>query len=306
MNLLNYDPSPHFLCDESRCDYLVSAKMKRIWCVLMDLYLEFSKICDRHGLKYWGIWGTLLGAVRHNGFVPWDDDMDVCMPREDYEEFCRIAPEEMSYPYFLSTPWTDKGCYYSIAKLRNSETSGFSKMLIYSGFNGGLMLDIFPLDSCDPTSFYSEREVVYEHLMRLGSYMKSFNPCLDDIQKAKVAKYHTDNPFVELQELTKIATNDKYKNSEWCATVVNTSYPASKHLWPKRCFEGCIIHKFEDIDIRIPSGYDELLRIIYGDYNKFPPIEKRGTWHSDSVFDPDIPYGEMLEILRKEDKVNSH
>ena len=80
-----------FFKEEVRCDYRISEDMKLIWAVIRDMYLSFADVCDKYGLKYYTVWGSLLGAIRHDGFIPWDDDFDVAMPREDYNEFLKIA-----------------------------------------------------------------------------------------------------------------------------------------------------------------------------------------------------------------------
>ena len=87
-----------FFLPEDRDGYVVSSEMKRVWAVELDLLNEFSKVCAKHGLKWFVHAGTLLGAVRHHGFIPWDDDIDVLLPREDYEHLCELGPSSFSLP----------------------------------------------------------------------------------------------------------------------------------------------------------------------------------------------------------------
>lgn len=88
-----------FFEGEERCGYYVSPEMKKVWAVELDLLAEFARVCEKHNLKWWMEAGTLLGAVRHKGFIPWDDDIDVIMMRKDYDKFCTVAPLELSFPY---------------------------------------------------------------------------------------------------------------------------------------------------------------------------------------------------------------
>ena len=100
-----------FYEEETLSGYPVSKKIKRIWAVQLDLLNEFITICEKNGLQYFVWAGTLLGAVRHNGFIPWDDDLDVAMPRKDYDRFLEIAPQVIKEPYQLQTNRNDAGVF---------------------------------------------------------------------------------------------------------------------------------------------------------------------------------------------------
>ena len=137
-----------FFEEETRCDFIVTKERKKIWAVEIDLLLEFERVCKKHNLRFFLFWGSLLGAVRHGGFVPWDDDTDVVMPRADYEKLL-LLQEEFTHPYFLQTPYTDNGYFYAHAKLRNSNTTAWDRPFAYQGTNFGIFLDILPLDSVE-------------------------------------------------------------------------------------------------------------------------------------------------------------
>lgn len=89
-----------FFREEIRNDYLVPAAMKRAWACQLDLLKELLRVCDKYNLKCWADYGTLLGAVRHKGYIPWDDDIDMVMLREDYDKLVEIADKELKHPYF--------------------------------------------------------------------------------------------------------------------------------------------------------------------------------------------------------------
>ena len=97
------------------------------------MLIQVDRICRKYGLKYFIAFGSLLGVVRHNGFIPWDDGMDICMPREDYEEFIVIASQDLTDPYFFQIPGEDNS--YSFAKLRNSNTTAVSHAFKHCNFN---------------------------------------------------------------------------------------------------------------------------------------------------------------------------
>ena len=129
-----------FFREETRCDFLITEERKNILAISLDLFFEFEKVCKKHNLKYYLFYGSLLGAVRHHGFIPWDDDFDVAMPRKDYEELLRLY-DEFSFPYFLQSPLSDGKCFFSYATLRNSNTSKVSKKLCYNGHNEGIPIN---------------------------------------------------------------------------------------------------------------------------------------------------------------------
>jgi len=143
---LNIELPEGFLDEEVRCGYTVTHEMKKVWAVELDLLNEFMRVCDKYQLKWCAEAGTILGAIRHRGMIPWDDDIDVTMTSEDYEKLCRIAPNEFRHPYFFQTEETDPGSIRGHAQLRNSETTGILKSEIERKlqFNQGIFLDIFP------------------------------------------------------------------------------------------------------------------------------------------------------------------
>ncbi len=285
-----------FFKEEVRCDYLVTEKMKKIWAVNLDIYLEFARICDKHGLKYYAYAGTLLGAIRHKGFIPWDDDMDVCMPRHDYEKFIEIAPSELLDPYLLQTPFTDPGYYRTIIRLSNKKTTRMLKFFKHSGMSHGLMLDIFPLDNCNPETIEQEMKEILVSAKRCAQYLKRNDTgIMDKDHFARWKENMTDNPMQEWENVQRIAK--KYMDSEtdyYCMKVV--AIPGSTYNKPvNKCyFTSTKRVKFEKIDIQIPVGYDGFLKATYGNYMDFPPVEQRGTWHSGLIIDPERPYTDYL------------
>ena len=89
-----------FFREEDRLGFHITVEQKKLWAVQLELLQEFDRICKKHRIRYFGTGGTLLGAIRHKGYIPWDDDIDVSMPKEEYEKFCNVAPQEVREPFF--------------------------------------------------------------------------------------------------------------------------------------------------------------------------------------------------------------
>ena len=161
---IKIDLPEDFLNEEIRCGYTVTKQKKELWAIELDLLVQVQKICKKHDIQYFAYAGTMLGAVRHNGFIPWDDDIDIMMTRANYKKFCDIAEKELEYPYFLQTEKTDPTSIMGLAKIRNSKTTGILKSHENRNFkfNQGIFLDIFPLDNIP-----DEEETFYKFKKKL-------------------------------------------------------------------------------------------------------------------------------------------
>ena len=286
-----------FFREEIRCEYTVTESMKKIWAVNLDLYLEFARICEKNDLKYFAYAGTVLGAIRHQGFIPWDDDMDVCMPRPEYEKFLQIAPKELTGPYFLQTPFTNPCYYKTLARLTNVQTTRIPPFFKHSGEFHGLMLDIFPLDDCNPDTHKSEMEEILLSAKRCSQFMKrNDTDIMTPEHYASWKEYMTDNPMKEWNNVQKVAKRWLNKGMKYYSMKVLALSLGSRYNVPlmKAWFNRAISVKFEKIEVKVPFCYDDFLEATYGDYMQFPPKEKRGTWHCGAIIDPERPYTDYL------------
>lgn len=192
-------PPADFLREETRNGYTVSAEMKKVWAVQIDLLQYLLDVCNRHGLRIYADGGTMLGAVRHKGFIPWDDDIDMVMLREDYDRLMKLA-NEFTHPYFLQNVYTDPHYTHRHAQIRNSDTAcwGIGQKGCTEKYNQGIFIDIFPADVLPTTargfSRYYNKETRAKQKFRLVSklcnampesiyqWMRNRTTCLSDMK----------------------------------------------------------------------------------------------------------------------------
>lgn len=295
--------SPDFLKTETKCDFLIDRNRKILWAVLLDMLLEFDRVCKKHQLTYFLAYGTLIGAIRHQGFIPWDDDLDVMMFRDDYEKFLTLK-DEFKEPLFLQNHLTDPDFASAHTTIRNSNTSAFSEIIKYQKMNHGLFMDVFPLDNVLPNEDGRRYEEINQLNTDNGTYMRLTNPELSEENKQRVAKYIADgkNHHEDWQKIHRIAT--RYNDSEtgFLSDIILTFFPFQKHIFHKEDFAGVKYVDFEGFSFPIPLGYDRVLRVSYGDYMQLPPVADRGQKHSYYTFEPEMPYRVYQESFLNQKK----
>lgn len=291
-----------FFEPETICDFYVDEKRKRIWAVLIDLLITFDKVCRKHGLKYYMAFGSLIGIIRHNGFIPWDDDIDVCMPRGDYDKLMSLSAD-FHHPYFLQIPGNDHEYYFSFAKLRNSNTSCISKAFRYEHFNQGMMLDIFPLDNyCEENGLRNYLKIK-DLIDVLSVNMRRNNKFPSESDIIRMAQCSKKESSIVFNEMDSIARSSNRENTDKLVVAVSVISPYYKLTLDKKDISELHYVDFYGYQVPIPIGYDHILRTTYGDYMQLPPLDKRGVWHNSSVVDPDVPYLEILKELHAQDEL---
>lgn len=277
---LKLDIPEEFYKEEVRCGYRVSHEMKKLWAVELDLLAEFIRVCNENGFKYY-IWGgTLLGAVRHKGYIPWDNDIDVMMTREEYERFCSIAPDLFEEPYFFQTNLTDPGSMRGHAQLRNSDTTMMLTNEIGGryGFNQGVFIDIFPLDRIPVDD--NTRDAFYEEIRVLRSKTEDYSS-----EHGRTG----DNPyFAEFENLVR-----KYKDSDntRVGEIVVACIQKDVIGFSESVLSDTVELPFEMLKLTAFAGYDEALRSWYGDYMEYV---RDSQVHGDIFVDTDTSYKEYL------------
>lgn len=282
------------LKDEIRSGFLVTSDRKKIWSVELDLLMEFDRVCNKYNLIYFANGGTLLGAVRHKGFIPWDDDIDLMMLRPDYEKLCNIAKQEFKAPYFFQNIYTDN-TMFTISKLRNSNTSAIENFSD-NNYNQGIFIDIWPLDDISDGTIISNRisnikECLINMITSEDDVIKFINNNQNlPLSKEFIKRYLSLKMKDRINEYEKFCANHFGKSSQISYAFTLSGNRRFDLDW----FQDCIMLDFENTKIPVPLCYDKFLTIEYGDWHKFV---KGGGKHDVQAFSADIPYKEMLQKI---------
>lgn len=302
---------------ETKWDFYVSAKRKQVWARELEILVEFDRICAKYGLQYCLDGGTLLGAVRHQGFIPWDDDLDVNMPREDYEIARQILPQELSEPYEWQDLYTNLShCSYDqvtayhrlpFAKIRNKNTTAIEPPPMPSTVNQGIWIDIFPLDDAVDDKGFSKQMLEMEkelYVTILGA---------PDIQEYMLSdRCNTVFPKSDLEGIMKLPHAERFKMYEQLlvsfigtSTKYSLKYTEilgrSNQIVDKSLYDEIIELPFEGFMAKAPAKYHEILTQVFrGDYMT-PVIDRQHA----AIFHPDVPYMEFFKNPEKySDKMN--
>lgn len=302
---LSIDPS--FFSQEERCGFVVTPERKRIWAVELDLLRQFAIACEENGLKWFVHAGTMLGAVRHQGFIPWDDDIDVVMPREDYDRLCQLAPTVFSGPYFYQCEETDHFFARTFSRLRNSETTALleNERPFRYPFNQGIFIDVFPMDNVPANP--EERKLYYQDIALLGAkavqwrtmihfyrpktgkgLVKRVNYWLKHLYYKYIFKggyrYYLDKHY---DRITQYDGGD----TGWVGESIIS--PLGRHLWRAEWFNETVLLPFEMLEVPVPASYEECLSASFGSDWKTP--KNIPAMHWDVLFDTDKPYTEYIK-----------
>jgi lipopolysaccharide cholinephosphotransferase len=285
--------SKEYINEEVRDGYKISKEMKKLQIISLDLLMVFDEVCRKNNLKYFCAFGTLLGAVRHKGFIPWDDDVDLFMLREDFDKLYSLA-SEFQYPYFLQTPYTDPTYFFTDIRLRNSETAYIDKPFKYQGFNMGIHLSVAPLDYL-PDDYEEKYNILHKLIMDNSTYMRMTNPCLNERDTERVRNYNGNPPLETYEKIHAIAKEVKPSTKIW--TAAQHSYEMDNDIFEFDDFSETVFLTFENIKVPVPQGYDKVLSTIYGNYMELPAIGNRHPIHVNVSIDPDRPYSEIIEEM---------
>ena len=293
--------SPEYFQDEVRCGFYISEMMKRFWAAQLIVLYEIVKICERHSIKWYADMGTLLGAVRHKGYVPWDDDLDISMNRPDWERFFEVAKDELPEGYYALSIRSNEEYNLSLGRVCNSHGIHTDRehMERFCGCPYCVGIDVYPIDRLykDPAKEQERKDRgkaisrVFKLIESEGIKSNNTRKLLAEIERSNHTILHRNgNLSRELMLLfEKICL--ECKDEDYDEVALNHTWI----LWdwancPRRDYEDQIDIPFENIILKAPKYYDELLTIYYHDYMQ---IFKGGGAHEYPI------YQDQEQILRE-------
>lgn len=274
----------------------MNQEIKEVWNVEIDLAKKLLEVCKKHNLRVFADAGTLLGAVRHKGFIPWDDDMDFAMFREDYDKLVKIGDAEFKNPYFFQNYYSEDNYDRGHSQLRNSDTTAILDSEKGVTHNQGIFIDIFVLDGVPKSKILNVlhyyRIAIIKKIIRM--YRKNKKIFFIEFGKQKWIKN-----LVENKKIFKILDDSlrkiKVKKVENVAPL-NFVYETEKRIRKKEWYNKTIWIEFENIKLPAPLEYGKVLTQRYGNYMK---PQKIITTHGNVKFNTKKAYKEIRNEINE-------
>jgi len=273
----------------------MEVQIRNVQLAQLEMLKELDRICRNHNIEYSLFAGSALGAVRHKGFIPWDDDLDIVMLRSEYERFLAIAPNELCGEYCLQKEFSEHWPMF-FSKLRKNDTTYLERYIPKDDKqHQGVYIDIFPCDNLSDNKlirkiqFVSSKIVIAKALYGRGyitnSLKKKLFMCLCRILPLK--------PFVDIVMLK------RKRDTKMLHTFFGASSKYSKSVYDRAWLSGCCLMQFEDGKYPISAHYDALLTTLYGDYMTPLPEKDRGCKVHAEIVDLSRSYEYYLEMQKK-------
>jgi len=256
-------------------------QIKKIQEIELENLKVLDEVCQKLGIEFFAYGGTLIGAVRHNGFIPWDDDLDVAMERQDYVKFVNEAYKFLPEGYFLQTPYTDLKTPYLYSKLRRKGTKCIEYIAHKLNIEQGIYIDIYPIDNIpDDDNKYIKQHEKYQKIARTYVLRQCCYPAVEGKSIGRriknVIRFILSTMIKSIPQKCFIKRADAIMTKYNDISTIrkgNLSYPklgnVFYNLFPLK--NG----RFESVEIKLPGEWDKHLKSRYGDYMKLPRCEER-------------------------------
>lgn len=277
--------------------FYVESRMKRAWASELEVLYQIDRICKKYNIKYFADSGTLLGAVRHHGFIPWDDDIDIALMREDYNRLFAVLPNELPENYMIWHPLFEKNIGEPHARVFNSNayTTNENYLKRFHGCPYITGVDIFPLDyvpeDAESASLQKELVKVLTLLIETDKEDSQYEQQLSDVEDLLGVSFNRKEDLTK--QILFVAENliTMYRDDESNAVTVYSFYAHNQcPAYDKEWFSEVLYMPFENMMLPVPKEYDKILTLLYGDYM----IPVRGVASHDYPF-----YKEQQEAADK-------
>lgn len=261
--------------------YKPDKQLRDVQLIQLEMLREVKGICQKNDIEFFLVAGTLLGAVRHSGFIPWDDDLDIGMTKDNYIKFLKIAPDYLKNDFFLQNYETDNNFGAIFSKIRKKNTLYTEKNASNSGAKDGIFIDIFCFsDTPEKQNLFEKQMYIYKRLLLLKQgyiFWDKFNFKKNVLYKSLeiISKLISKKKLIS--RIEKIIFFENI-NSTKCVNY-GGAYNFDKEIMKKSSAENIIYLKFENEQMPVPSDYQSILENIYGDFMKYPPMEERNNRH---------------------------
>lgn len=259
--------------------------------MMLEMMKWFHRFCQENGIVYYVIGGTMLGSIRHNGFIPWDDDIDVGLPREDYEKLLanKKALFKNEKRYFLESYRDGNPDYeYAYAKIYDTNTTLVENCRMKT--RRGIFIDVFPLDGIGENKENAFQN--YSHILKQINFLmtrtcalrknRSWVKNLAIIVSQAIPQFIINNQKL-IEKIDVLCKSRSFDTSKYIGNLVGNW--GMKEIMPKQYLGSPTLYKFEDTEVYGPEKFDEYLTCVYGNWRQLPPIEKQQSHHDYLLLD---------------------
>ena len=287
------------LQEETRNGYMISAQMKKVWAVQIKLLEKLLEVCDKHQLKIWADGGTLLGTIRHKGYIPWDDDIDMVMLRPDYDKLISIATTEFSSPFVFQCGYSDSLYPRGHAQLRMDGTTAIllNDILSRASYHLGIFIDIFPYDAVPDNEAEMNRQI--EERASLLNVLQKTAKGFDLLHPLYFFRFFRKKLlfkqlFSDYESIFRRFKIEDCKNVSCFSFIVDPKH----FLRDKHWYDETVFLPFEGVLMPVPKEFDKILTLQYGNYMR--PVQSPSFHGGFWALDADHSWQETMRIRRKE------